>query len=149
MLQELRRNKLKIALVVVLVLLLAAIRGFEQQLFYDPFVLYFKGDYLNLAFPDYQPMHLFWSMGFRYWLNTGISLCIIYILFSDWELTKFAGILYLIVFITGMIIFFLLLGFSDAGNNFALFYVRRFLIQPLLLLLFVPAFYYQKQKDKK
>ncbi|MFY7758816.1 MAG: exosortase F system-associated membrane protein, partial [Flavobacterium stagni] len=26
-----------------------------------------------------------------------------------------------------------------------LFYLRRFLIQPLFLLLFVPAFYYQKR----
>jgi exosortase F-associated protein len=26
-----------------------------------------------------------------------------------------------------------------------LFYIRRFLIQPIFLLLFLPAFYYQKQ----
>jgi len=149
MLRELLSNKFKLALIVVLVLLLAVVRGFEETLFYDPFALYFKGDYLNLAFPKYDAAHLFWSMGFRYWLNSAISLFIIYILFSDWALTKFAGILYLIFFIVLLAVFFLLLRYSDAGDNFVLFYVRRFLIQPLLLLLFVPAFYYQKRIDKK
>jgi exosortase F-associated protein len=149
MLRELTSNKLKIVLIVLLVVLLAAVRGFEDTLFYDPFSLYFKGDYLNLAFPEYSAMHLFWSMGFRYWVNSAISLSIIYILFSDWELTKFAAVLYLIFFIFLIATFFLLLRFSDATNNFVLFYIRRFLIQPLLLLLFVPAFYFQKQQSKK
>ncbi|WP_256387090.1 exosortase F system-associated protein [Flavobacterium sp. 140616W15] len=29
-------------------------------------------------------------------------------------------------------------------NNLMLFYVRRFLIQPIFILLFIPGFYYQK-----
>jgi exosortase F-associated protein len=35
--------------------------------------------------------------------------------------------------------------FLDKENNFVLFYIRRFLIQPLFLLLFIPAFFYQKR----
>jgi exosortase F-associated protein len=31
------------------------------------------------------------------------------------------------------------------GGHLALFYVRRFLIQPIFLLLLIPAFYFQKK----
>ncbi|HPJ11635.1 MAG TPA: exosortase F system-associated protein [Flavobacterium sp.] len=149
MLRELLSNKLKLILILLLVGVLAVIRGFEDQLFYDPFALYFRGDYLSMPFPHYDTLHLMLSMGLRYWLNAAISLIIIFAIFSDAALTKFATILYLFFFVILIVALFLILLFSDAGNNFLLFNIRRFLIQPLLLLLFVPAFYYQKQKDKK
>jgi exosortase F-associated protein len=145
MLQEIVRNKIKIALVVILVLFLALIRAFEESLFYDPFAVYFQNDYLTLPFPKYHLIHLFWSLFFRYFLNTTISLAIIYILFQDLGLTKFAAIMYLILFLILIIAFFTLIHFTNGENNFMLFYVRRFLIQPLFLILFIPAFFYQKQ----
>mgnify|MGYP000985104720 CR=1 FL=1 len=147
MLRELTNNKWKIGVIIALVLLLALIRAFEDKLFYDPFSAYFKGDYLNLAFPEYKSMALFCGMGFRYWLNSTLSLAIIYVLFSDFNLTKFAAVLYLIFFVILITAFFSLLHFSDNTNNFVLFYVRRFLIQPMFLLLFVPAFYYQQRRN--
>jgi len=145
MLQKILSNKIKIVLVVLLVFALALIRAFEDILFYDPFSVYFKNDYLNLAFPTFNGLRLFWAMSFRYFLNSALSLTIIYILFKDLGLTKFASVLYLGFFVILMSAFFLLLTFSDSHFNFALFYVRRFLIQPLFLLLFVPAFFYQIQ----
>jgi exosortase F-associated protein len=30
--------------------------------------------------------------------------------------------------------------------TFVVFYVRRFIIQPLFIILFIPAFYYQKRQ---
>ena len=144
MLERLLKNKLQIALLILLVLLLATIRAFEDRLFYDPFSAYFKNDYLNLAFPKYDGVALFFGMTFRYWLNTLVSLAIIQILFKNLKLIGFASILYLLLFVVLMTAFFLLITYSDSHNNFLLFYVRRFLIQPLFLLLFVPAFYYQK-----
>jgi exosortase F-associated protein len=44
-----------------------------------------------------------------------------------------------------MIVFVFLLESSAAGEHMALFYVRRFLIQPLFLLLLLPAFYFHKR----
>ena len=44
-----------------------------------------------------------------------------------------------------MIAFVLLLNTSADGDHMALFYVRRFLIQPLFLLLLLPAFYFHKR----
>ena len=144
MLKKLLRNKLKIAIVLLLVLLLSLIRGFETKLFYDPFSSYFQNDYLTAKFPEFDYFRLFLGLFFRYFLNTIVSLGIIYVLFWDLALTKFAGILYLIFFVIFILAFFILIKFTNGEHNFVLFYVRRFLIQPILLLLFIPAFFYQK-----
>ena len=42
-----------------------------------------------------------------------------------------------------------LLHFSKTQDYLFVFYVRRFLIQPLFLILFVPAFFYQKSVNKQ
>jgi exosortase F-associated protein len=149
MLRKIRFNRNKIVVIGLLVVLLVAIRALEDLIFYDPFSLYFKNDYLSLAFPKFDTLLLFLNMSIRYGLNSLISLAIIYCLFKDWEITKFATVLYCIFFIVLIITFFVLILFTNQYNNFILFYVRRFLIQPLFLLLFVPAFYYQKKDIKK
>ena len=149
MLRKLLDNKLKLLLTLALVFVLVCVRAFEDVLFYDPFYVYFKNDYLNQAFPKFDAMQLFFAMTFRYFINSMVSLGIIYALFSDFQLTKFAGVLYAIFYVVLMLALFSLLEFSDNGNNFLLFYIRRFLIQPLFLVLFVPAFYYQERMSKK
>lgn len=146
MLEKILNNKLRTLLVLLLVALLATVRAYEETLFYDPFLSYFKGDYLRLEFPKYNDFHLFLGLGFRYLLNTILSLGIIQLLFADFKLTKFTSILYLVFFIFLIIALFTVLHFSGKENNFLLFYVRRFLIQPLFLFLFIPAFFYQKTK---
>ncbi|KAB1156675.1 exosortase F system-associated membrane protein [Flavobacterium luteum] len=145
MLERIRNNKLKIVLVSLLILFLVAIRAFEEELFYDPFLDYFKGDYLRISVPEYNGFKLFLGISFRYFLNAIFSLAIIYFLFSDLKFTKFTSILYFIFYLILITAFFLMLHFSGNENNFILFYIRRFLIQPLFLLLFIPAFFYQKQ----
>lgn len=148
MLQKILSNKRKSIGILVLVFLLVAIRAFENLIFYDPFSDYFKSDYLNLVFPSFDGIGLFFAMTFRYFLNAVISLGIIYLLFSDKGLTQFAAILYLVFFVLLIVAFFCVVLFSDQSNNFLLFYIRRFLIQPLFLLLFLPAFYYQQINTK-
>lgn len=128
------------------VLLLALIRFFETQLFYDPFIAYFKSDYLQLPFPDFSFLKLMFYTLLRYVLNSGLSLAIIYLIFKDVRLTKFALLLYSILGILLLTTLIILLSFFDEKSNFVLFYVRRFLIQPLFLVLFVPAFYFQKKQ---
>lgn len=149
MLNKLHQHKSKINIVIVLVLLLACIRAFEDFLFYDPFLTYYKMDYANLPFPKLDKFKLFLGLSFRYFLNTILSLAIIHTIFKDKELTKFASILYLILFVILMILFIGGLCFPIEENPFLLFYVRRFLIQPLFVMLFIPAFYYQKRLLKK
>lgn len=145
MLKKLFNYKFRILFLLVLVFFLATIRIFEKSLFYDPLLNYFKSDYTNLPLPLLNNINLFFGLFFRYILNTVVSIAIIYVAFKDFGLVKFASILYLIFFVILIGIFFFVLSFYGEESKMTLFYIRRFLIQPLLLLLFIPGFYIQKQ----
>ena len=147
MLRKLLNHKFRIALTMLLAILLVLVRAYEDDLFYDPFLNYFKTDYYNLPLPKTDNLQLFFGLGFRYFLNTILSLGIIYVVFKDFEAIKFASILYLIFFVVLVIAFFFVLSYFGEANKMALFYIRRFLIQPIFLLLFLPAFYYQKRTN--
>jgi len=147
MVEKILKNKLKILVFFLLVFLLAIVRAYEDSIFYDPFLVYYKQDYLSLPFPKFDNLRLFLGLSFRYFLNTILSLGIIHVLFLDLKFTKFTAILYFSFYLVLIIAFFLAVHFLDKENNFALFYIRRFLIQPLFLLLFIPAFFYQRQDN--
>lgn len=124
----------------------ALIRFYENILFYDPFLSYFKGDYQENPFPEFEGFRLFLNYFFRYALNTLLSLGIIYVIFRNKEFIKVSSILYLIFFIVLILALFVIVNYSE--NDFSLFYVRKFLIQPLFLLLFLPGFYFQLKSKK-
>ena len=147
MLQKIVNHKVRILLATLLVMLLALVRAYEDVLFYDPFLNYFKTDYHNLPLPEIEGLGLFFGLLFRFFLNTVLSLAMIYVLFKDIEAVKFASILYVVFFVVLVILFFSVLFFFGDTNKMALFYIRRFIIQPIFLLLFLPAFYYQKQNS--
>jgi exosortase F-associated protein len=144
MLNKVLQNKTDIFVSLLLVCLLIGVRAFEDNLFYDPFLIYFNGDYIVSPLPEFDALFLFLGLLFRYTLNTILSLGIIYFLFKDKEMIKFASILYLLFFLVLIGTFFFILYFYGNQNNLVLFYVRRFLIQPLFLILFLSAFYFQK-----
>lgn len=146
MLKKLFNHKVRIALALLFVVALVLIRAYEDSLFYDPFLDYFKGDYYNLPIPEIDNLQLIFGFFFRYFLNTALSLAIIYVLFKDIDAVKFASVLYFIFFVMLLAAFFFILLNNGETNKMGLFYVRRFLIQPIFLLLFLPAFYYQKLK---
>lgn len=130
------------------ILLFAIIRLFQNDLFYDPLILFFKGEYQNNSLPEMNMLKLLGSTSFRFILNSMVSLALIYLIFKDSNMLKFATILFSIAFVV-LLIFFSLLIYSKTENYFLLFNIRRFLIQPILVLLFVPAFYYQKLLNNK
>ena len=138
------QNKSKILLLVLLISLFAVIRLFENQLFYDPFLFFFKSEFQLLQLPAFDGIRLFCSLFLRYFLNSIVSLAVIYVVFKETELVKFSAVLYLIFFFILTIFFFSIIHFYGNSNNLLLFNVRRFLIQPIFILLFIPAFYYQK-----
>jgi exosortase F-associated protein len=140
-------NKRDFFLICLLISLLAGVRAFESQLFYDPFLLYFEGDYLKMPLPEVNVFRLFLSLTFRFLLNSILSLGVLYIIFKDKQMIQFASFLYFFFFMILIIGFFSVLHFYENQNNLLLFYVRRFLIQPLFLILFIPAFYYQKLNE--
>lgn len=138
-------NRSDVILATILIGLLIAIRAFEDNLFYDPFLDYFKGNYANAPLPVVNPIKLFLSIGFRYYLNSIISIGILYVIFKDTKIAKFSILLYMVFGSVLMIAFFFIMLKLGESNKMYLFYTRRFLIQPIFLILFLPAFYYQKK----
>ena len=144
--KNLLRNKLKVATGLFLIFLLIAIRAFEDTLFYDPFLNYFKSsNYVNSKLPEINTVKLFLSLGFRYYLNSMISLGLLRLIFNDAKIIKFSIFLFSILGMILMISFFFVLMKFGESNKMNLFYIRRFIIQPIFLILFIPAFYYQKR----
>ncbi|QIE59378.1 exosortase F system-associated protein [Rasiella rasia] len=126
--------------------LLVLIRVFEADLFYDPLLLFFKTDHTTAPLPDLNIASVMAHTLIRFLLNTAISLGILWVLFQKWEVVKFSAILYAIAGVVLGVVFLLLLHNSEAGAHITLFYVRRFLIQPLFLFLLAPAFYVQHRQ---
>ncbi len=142
------KNKISILIVSFLILLLICVRFFENELFYDPFLNFYRSNYQILLIPKVDGLKLFFSLLFRYSLNSIVSICIIYMIFKNLESIKFISILYLLFFVFLILLFFIILNFIENPNKMILFYVRRFLIQPIFLLLFIPAFYFQEKTSK-
>lgn len=144
MLNKIYSQSLKLVIAAGLLLCFVLIRFFETTLFYDPFLAYFKGDFNQMPLPAFETFRLVLNLLFRYGLNMLISLGLIYLIFKDRIMIQFSIFLYLIAFLVLIISFFLVIHFYGSTNNFLLFYIRRFLIQPIFVLLFIPGFYYQK-----
>jgi len=138
---------LKYILIFSLFVLLALVRWFEKELFYDPYLLFFQNDYLYIDSPRREVLKLVAFTSLRFLINTIISLSILYLFFKDRNVLKFSVLVYVVSFVilTGLYLYFVL---EPKQENYYLFFnIRRFLIQPLLLLLLLPAFYYQKIKS--
>jgi exosortase F-associated protein len=148
MLQQLKKNKQRLFWTLFLIFLLVGIRLFENQLFYDPFLNYYKSEYTHVPFPRINIFKLFFSLGMRFYFNSVISLFLLYVIFKDKQIVKFSLLLYMILGSVLMISFIFTLNFFGEESKMTLFYIRRFLIQPIFILLFIPAFYYQKQIKK-
>ena len=145
MLKNLLQNKTTVFYILILLALLVAIRAFENTLFYDPLLAYFKRNYMQTPLPKLNVIRLFFSLGFRFYLNSIISIGILKLIFNDSKVVKFSIFLYSVFGIILMVTFFFILLKFGETNKMNLFYIRRFIIQPVLLILFIPAFYYQKK----
>jgi exosortase F-associated protein len=128
--------------IILLLVLLVSVRLFQESLFYDPLIPFFKTEADVL--PPYEPANLFLGLLLRYTINTVLSLAILYLVFKEFAVVRVSAVLYGIFFIVLVAAFFLVVSMARP-NLMLLFYIRRFLIQPLFLILFVPAFYYQKK----
>ena len=94
MLKEIRNNKLRFLFIFLSLIGLVCVRFFEDVLFYDPFLNFFKSHSQNQSVPELNDVKLFFGFLFRYSLNTFFSLSIIYLLFKQLQLVKFSAILF-------------------------------------------------------
>ncbi len=132
-------------MIFILLVLLLAVRYFEG-LFYDPLIAFFKHDYLNKNLPEIHTGALLLHLLLRYTLNTLLSLGVIWYLFKEKAYLRFGVYFYTSAFLllSALLLLFILHP-ALKKQVFTIFYIRRFLIQPLFLLLLIPAFYYQQK----
>ena len=133
-------------LVGILFLLLVAIRAFEDVLFYDPYLTFFENDYLYIDSPRREVAKLILNTTLRYVLNTMISLGILYFVFKDKGVIRFSMFIFFLAYALLMIPFSYFVINPKQEDYYLFFNIRRFLIQPIILIILLPAFYYQKQK---
>ncbi|MFK7049363.1 MULTISPECIES: exosortase F system-associated protein [Flavobacterium] len=148
MFQKLLKNKDRFVIGVLSITGLILVRNYESDWFYDPFIEYFKGEFQQQLYPDYNLVKLLFNWLLRYFLNTFLSLIFLFVLFREIGMIKIAIILYLFFLFFLILFIFFVLQFFDESYRMTLFYIRRFLIQPLFLILFIPAFYCQKENTK-
>jgi exosortase F-associated protein len=130
--------------VFVLMLVLVAIRAFEDDLFYDPYLTFFENDYLYMDNPRREVAKLVFFTSLRFLLNTLASLGILYFIFNDKIMIKFSVLIYGIAYLI-LLIPFLYFVINPRQEDYYLFFnIRRFLIQPIGIILLLPAFYYYK-----
>jgi exosortase F-associated protein len=140
------KNGLKFLSLIILICLLIAVREIIAPILYDPLANYFKTDYLHKPVPPINLGLLLINILVRYILNSAISIAIIYVLFKNVKLVWFSFKIYTIVFLFFGLCLIIILKFNEGNNYLLLFYVRRFLIHPLIVLLLIPVFYLQKSK---
>jgi exosortase F-associated protein len=148
MLQKLFKYIFQFFIVLVVIVIFALIRNFEDTLFYDPFLNFFKGEYAQKSIPQVIEWRLYLNLLLRYLLNTFLSLFVIFIIFKNAEYVKLASLLYFVFLIILLPLFIFTIHFFSE-RPMLLFYIRRFIIQPMFLLLFIPGFYFQQVSVKK
>ena len=136
----------RIVLGVVSFVGLVWVRAFEDVLFYDPYLIFFQNDYLYIDSPRREIAKLVINTTFRYGLNTLFSLGLLYAAFNERGIVKFSAVFYTLAY-AALLVAYLYFVLAPQQEDYYLFFnVRRFLIQPLFLILLLPAFYYQSLK---
>jgi exosortase F-associated protein len=134
--------------VALLILALVAVRFFENELFADPLIDFFKGNFLQKPRANYDLGEVLYPTLLRYLLNSLLSIGVLVLLFKRRAVRLFAIVFYAFALfpLIGLFIYY----YENLGPDtyMSFFYIRRFLIQPLFLLLLVPAFYYQQKHTK-
>ncbi|MCB0474390.1 MAG: exosortase F system-associated protein [Flavobacteriaceae bacterium] len=140
---------LKIVILGLLVLLLLLIRAFGDNVLYDPFTSYFKNDYLYNTIPKYDTLFMFFNLFIRYLVNALVSLVMIYVAFGKKTYVRFSVRFYIIAFIVLSLVYYLLLRAGMHNGYLFTFYIRRFIIHPVFILILLPAFYYHYLLTKR
>ena len=127
---------------------LISVRFLEDKIFYDPFLEFFKADYKVAQVPDFIWGKLMLSHFFRFALNLIFSAIVVHFMFLNKKWTIQAVFLMAVTFLFFFPIYlWCLYSKMEIGYLFT-FSLRRFVIQPIILLLIIPIFYYRKKLGK-
>jgi exosortase F-associated protein len=139
----------KILLNIALFIGLFLVRLGFDRFSYDPFLPYFKGDFEQLPFPElsYWLLAVWYSL--RFVANTLLSLCIVFVWTENLPQTQSIGKMLGLFFVFMLALFLFLASQKFPTGYFLPFYIRRFLIHPLFLLVLLPwcAHHYFSKKE--
>lgn len=146
-----QRKWLKYGLVGLLLLTLVFIRAIGKNIFYDPLQPFFHhANFQSLSLPDHiDQVKLLGNIALRFSLNSIVSIFILLLLFTQKKLKLFLVGVYSFGLITFLFLFYYFLNQAELGEYLGLFYVRRMLLHPVLLLILVPALYFQQSAEKQ
>lgn len=141
------RNKIFIAVSIVG---LIAIRFVAGKWFYDPLISFFHDpEYLQHSLPEINVFSFSFFLFLRFLLNTFFGVLLVYFAFKQKALVQ------LTLIISGglfAILFPQVIGLSvwASPDEYAwLFYTRRMLIHPVLILILLPAYLYYVYDSKQ
>lgn len=137
----------RIAIVVVCLFGFLFIRFRESALFYDPFILFFKGYFQSQRLPQINVPKLILNLILRYGIHMVLSIAVLWAIFMERGILKFSMILYILIFITLLSVFWYEVKHYEIGNYGLLFFVRRLLTQPVLIIILIPGFYYYRKEN--
>ena len=147
MLQNILSNKISILYILLIAICFVCIRAFENIIFYDPLLSYYKRDFYNINLPELNNFKIALHFTYRYLLNSILSVALLWLLFKDESLVNFSVFLYLVLFVILIASFFFVLQFYANNGKMTLFYIRRFIIQPIFIIIFIPGFWFQKRTN--
>ncbi|WP_196892329.1 exosortase F system-associated membrane protein [Aureivirga marina] len=140
-------KKLRIFLIICGFISLVLVRFLSNKWLQDPLRTFFETKAISDVLPKINFWSHFWKNSILFFINECISIAILFLFFMEKNVVKFSLWFYQIAFIILSIAFFILLEINNPEYNRILFYIRRFLIHPLFLLILLPAFYFQKMKE--
>lgn len=132
----------------LVLILIISVRVFETQIFYDPLLAFFK-DSNHGALPPFDQFKLYTNVFFRYMINLLLIVLFVKLIFWKQSYVKFTIIVGIITLLILLPIYGYMLNNNLNFGEMIFFYVRRFLIQPMLLIILIPGFYYQEIRNKK
>lgn len=143
-------NKLlKLLLLGLLVIALALVRFFEHELFSDPLLEFYSSAYRYFEAPEFNTFQVIGTTSWRFLINTILSLAIIWVVFPSKKTFFFSLAFYGFAYVVLIAAFWFFIADMKSENYLIIFYIRRFLIQPVFVLILLPAFYYQKTNVKE
>ncbi len=138
-------NILRFTIIGFLILFMILIRLNQELLFYDPILYFFKNEEVFKFQFDIEK-HLI-SVSFRYFLNSLLSIGIIYFLFLNRRYIKLSALVFSVFLVIFLPIYFLFILDEFEYSQMLGFYIRRFLIQPIMgIILILALFYLEKVK---
>lgn len=120
----------------------------QKKIFYDPF-LDFIYNPVSDNYPDLAIGKYVFSKILRFLANDGLAILIIYGFFGPGKYVKFAAYILLFGLVVLLPIYLVLVIYFYQDTYSFLNHLHRLVLNPVLMMLLIPAFYSQKANAKK